>query len=77
MAGYKGLSGESATGCVNDVRSTAFSHGGFEVKKLPKPLYLLQWFTDLSGYFRCRCFRCAWEEEQLAPLTTQGPPRWR
>lgn len=47
MAWHKGLSGESATGWVNDVRSTAFSHGGFEVKKLPKPVDL-KWFTNLA-----------------------------
>ena len=40
MAGHKGLSGESATGWVHDVRSTAFSRGGCEVKKLPEPLDL-------------------------------------
>lgn len=47
MAGHKGLSGESATGWVHDVRSTAFSRGGCEVKKLPEPLDL-KWFTDLA-----------------------------
>ena len=47
IAWPKGLSGESATDWVNDVRSTAFSRGGFEVKKLPKPLDL-KWFTDLA-----------------------------